>query len=92
MRDRYGRTRFGQSVLMSRRLIEAGVRLVLVGDTLENTNDKWDTHGGNVHPRIQQSIAETDLGLSALLTDLGERGLLETTIVARVVRGEQPVS
>jgi hypothetical protein len=81
VRDRYGMTRYGQSVLLARRLIEAGVRVVLVGDTLENTNDRWDTHGGEAHVRIKKNLGETDLALSALLEDLRERGLLETTIV-----------
>ena len=80
-RERYGRTRFGQSVLMARRLVEAGVRLVLVGDTLENTNDKWDTHGGEVHPRIRTSLRESDQALAALMTDLRDRGLWDTTLV-----------
>jgi uncharacterized protein (DUF1501 family) len=66
---------------MARRLIEAGVRLVLVSDTTENTNGKWDTHGGNVYPEIQRSLRETDTALAALLTDLRDRGLLDTTIV-----------
>ena len=81
MRERYGRTRFGQSVLMARRLVEAGVRLVMVSDTLENTNDKWDTHGGDVHPRIRTSLRESDQALAALMNDLRDRGLWDTTLV-----------
>jgi hypothetical protein len=81
LRYRYGRTRFGQSVLLARRLIEHGVRLVLVADTTENTNDKWDTHAGNVHPRIQRNLRETDVALATLLHDLRERGLHDDTIV-----------
>ena len=80
LRERYGMTRFGQSVLLARRLVEAGVRLVLVGDTMENTNDKWDTHNGG-YANIKKHILETDRGLAALLGDLRDRGLLQTTLV-----------
>jgi len=80
-RDRYGRGRFGQSVLLARRLVEAGVRLVLVNDAAEKTNERWDTHEGT-YPRIKSNLVETDVALSALLDDLQVRGLLETTIVA----------
>jgi hypothetical protein len=79
-RDRYGRTRFGQSVLLGRRLIEAGVRLVLVNDADEKTNERWDTHEGT-YPKIEKNLADTDAAMSALLDDLHQRGLLETTIV-----------
>ena len=87
LRETYGMTRLGQSVLLARRLVEAGVRLVLVGDTRENSNGKWDTHNGNYHngnayDGIRNQLAETDLALTALLDDLSERGLLETTVVA----------
>ncbi len=81
VRDRFGRNRLGQSVLAARRLVEAGIRLVLVADTTENTNGKWDTHSGyakDLHLRIRES----DQALSALLDDLSVRGLLDTTIVA----------
>jgi len=81
VRDRFGRNRLGQSVLAARRLVEAGIRLVLVADTTENTNGKWDTHSGyakDLHLRIRES----DQALSALLDDLSVRGLLGTTIVA----------
>jgi uncharacterized protein (DUF1501 family) len=81
MRERYGQNRLGQSILVARRLIEAGVRLVLVADTTENTNGKWDTHSGfakDLHLRYRES----DQALSALLDDLGDRGLLDATLVA----------
>jgi hypothetical protein len=80
VRERYGRTRFGQSVLLGRRLIEAGVRLVLVSDTKEKTNERWDTHEGT-YQQIEHNLSETDTALSALLGDLRESGLLESTIV-----------
>jgi Protein of unknown function (DUF1501) len=80
LRERYGQTRFGQSVLLGRRLIEAGVRLVMVGDTRETSNLRWDTHEGT-YENIRKNLAETDAALSALLEDLRGRGLLETTLV-----------
>src|SRR5262249_42254441 len=49
--------------------------------TTENTNDKWDTHNGDVHPRIRASLLESDLALSALMDDLRARGLWESTLV-----------
>lgn len=79
-RTRYGRTRFGQSVLLGRRLIEAGVRLVLVNDANERNNERWDTHEGT-YPKIESNLRETDAALSALLEDLSARGLLDSTIV-----------
>jgi hypothetical protein len=79
-RDRYGRGRFGQSVLLARRLVEAGVRLVLVNDAAEKSNERWDTHEGT-YPKIEKNLNETDAGLSALLDDLRDRGSLETTLV-----------
>lgn len=81
MRERYGRSRLGQSVLAARRLVEAGVRLVLVADTTENTNGKWDTHGDLAKP-LAKHLGESDQALAALLDDLAGRGLLATTIVA----------
>jgi len=82
VRDRYGRTKLGQSVLAARRLVEAGVRLVLVADTLPNTNGRWDTHGGDkIYDNIQNQLTETDRAIAALLGDLEQRGLLEDTIV-----------
>ena len=80
VRDRYGRG-IGQSVLTARRLVEAGVRLVLVADTTENTNGKWDTHG-DLARRLPFHLRESDHAVSALLDDLHQRGLLDTTIVA----------
>lgn len=79
-RARYGPGRLGQSVLLARRLVEVGVRLVLVNDAVEKTNERWDTHEGT-YPKIAKNLTETDAGLSALLDDLQDRGLLETTIV-----------
>jgi hypothetical protein len=80
LNERYGRNRFGQSVLLGRRLIEAGVRLVLVGDTRDKTNARWDTHEGT-YAAIKDQLTETDAALGTLLEDLRDRGLLETTLV-----------
>lgn len=86
VRDRYGRTRFGQSCLMARRLIEAGVRFVTV-NMFETVFDEltWDIHGSKPFTDITEMskfIAPNfDQAYSALLEDLAERGLLKSTIV-----------
>ncbi len=86
VRDRYGRTRFGQSCLMARRLIEAGVRFVTV-NMFETVFDEltWDIHGSKPFTDITEMskfIAPNfDQAYSALLDDLAERGLLKTTMV-----------
>ena len=81
--DRYGRHAFGWSLLMARRLIEAGVNLVQVN--LGN-NETWDTHG-NMFPHLKDKLfPPTDQALSALLDDLHERGLLDSTLI--VMAGE----
>lgn len=87
VKDRYGRTRFGQSMLMARRLIEAGVRFVTV-NMFETVFDEltWDIHGSKPFTDIQEMakfIAPNfDQAYSALLEDLTERGLYKSTIVA----------
>jgi uncharacterized protein (DUF1501 family) len=86
LRDRYGRTRFGQSCLMARRLVEAGVRFVTV-NMFETVFDEltWDIHGSKPFTDITEMakvIAPNfDQGYSALLEDLAARGLLSNTIV-----------
>ena len=81
--DRYGRNSFGWSVLMARRLIEAGVPLVQVN--LGN-NETWDTHG-DAYPRLKDKLfPPTDRAVSALLDDLNDRGLLDSTLI--VMAGE----
>jgi hypothetical protein len=76
--DRYGRNAFGWSLLMARRLVEAGVSLVQVN--LGN-NETWDTHG-NAFPHLKDKLLPpTDRALSALLDDLSESGLLDNTLV-----------
>lgn len=86
MRDRYGRTRFGQSCLMARRLIEAGVRFVTI-NMFETVFDEitWDIHGSkpftDINEMAKQVAPNYDQAFSTLLEDLGERGLLKTTMV-----------
>jgi hypothetical protein len=75
LRDRYGRTRFGQNCLLARRLIEAGVRFVTVSD------GGWDTHTNNFEALKKSRIPPIDRALPELLIDLQERGLLDTTLV-----------
>ena len=91
VRDRYGRYTWGQSVLLARRLIEAGVRLVHVNwarDPGDNAVDNplWDTHALNAD-RLQDNLCpQFDPTFAALMDDLTERGLLDETLV--VVVGE----
>jgi len=75
-RDRYGRTKIGQSLLLARRLVEAGVQFV----AYNSFNQTWDTHGGLV-PRYQQIVPPMDKAFGALVADLGERGMLDDTLV-----------
>ena len=81
--EQYGDNAFGWSCLMAARLVEAGVGLVQVN--LGN-NETWDTHG-NAFPHLKNKLyPPTDRALAALLVDLAERGLLDSTLVA--VAGE----
>ncbi len=86
-RDRYGRSRFGQSCLLARRLIERGVRFVTV-NMFETVFDEitWDIHGSRPFTDITEMARlvapNFDQAYSTLLADLEERGLLETTVVA----------
>ena len=81
--DRYGRNTFGWSCLLARQLIEAGVNLVQVN--LGN-NETWDTHG-NAFPHLKDFLfPPTDRAVSALIEDLDQRGLLDSTLI--VMAGE----
>jgi uncharacterized protein (DUF1501 family) len=82
-RERYGQHRLGQSLLLARRLIEAGVRIVVVNDADERGDAfRWDTHNDkNVAPALRRNLPGTDVAVSALLDDLHERGMLESTLV-----------
>lgn len=86
VRDRYGRHKFGQSALLARRLIEAGVTMVQVnwprekGD--ENAgNPLWDTHQKNAERLKTYLMPQMDQAYPALLQDLDQRGLLDSTLV-----------
>jgi Protein of unknown function (DUF1501) len=86
VRDRYGRHRLGQSLLLARRLVEGGVNFVSVYDGQTNGQDaNWDSHE-KLFARHRQLIPPSDQGLSALIEDLGQRGLLDSTLV--VAMGE----
>jgi len=80
LRDDYGRHTLGQSCLMARRLVEAGVRCV----TIDHSN--WDTHSDNFGSLKRELLPYLDSALSTLLTDLSGRGMLDSTLV--VVTGE----
>jgi len=82
LRDRYGRTKLGQSVLLARRLIEAGVRFVTVYDGQYNGQEaNWDAHE-NVFGRLKNDlIPPADQAFATLIDDLSDRGLLDETMV-----------
>jgi hypothetical protein len=89
VRDRYGRHTFGQSVLLARRLVEAGVRLVHV-NWVRHDNAKggqgYDSHRDHLNWSKTELLPPTDAAIASLLEDLSERGLLDETLV--VVMGE----
>jgi hypothetical protein len=74
VREGYGRTTFGQSCLMARRLVEKGVPYITIN------NGGWDTHKDNFQA-MRRKLPELDKGLASLLQDLYDRGLLDSTIV-----------
>jgi uncharacterized protein (DUF1501 family) len=74
VRDKYGRTTFGQSCLLARRLVEKGVPYVTIN------YGGWDTHKAHFQA-MQRKLPELDKGLASLLEELAQRGLLGTTIV-----------
>lgn len=87
VRDRYGRDSLGEKALLARRLVEAGVTYV----TLSDAWGHWDHHGdevrwGGIVKGLTPMLPVLDRGLTALVSDLEQRGLLETTLV--VVCGE----
>jgi hypothetical protein len=81
LRERYGRHRFGQSLLLARRLVEGGVNFVAAFDGQTNGQEaNWDSHE-KLFPRHRQLIPPSDQAFSALVEDLEIRGLLESTLV-----------
>jgi hypothetical protein len=86
LRDRYGRNHFGQSCLLARRLVEAGVPLITVYWTSRSTPslaspDVWDTHLDNFNRLKNNLLPPFDWAMTALLDDLRDRGLLDETLV-----------
>jgi hypothetical protein len=77
-RDRYGRHSWGQSHLLARRLIEAGVRFVT---TVNGPSITWDTHKDNFNQLKKRLVPPMEQGFTALLDDLTDRGMLESTLV-----------
>lgn len=88
-REAYGEHPFGQGLLLARRLVEAGARLITVNWHNDGSDVKspfWDTHKDNFNALRQRLIPPVDQGLSALLQDLSDRERLESTLI--VVMGE----
>jgi len=82
LRDRYGRTKHGQSVLLARRLIEEGVRFVTVYDHQRNGQlANWDAHENVFSRHKNDLLPPADRAYAALIDDLAQRGLLDTTLV-----------
>jgi hypothetical protein len=75
LRDEYGRNTFGQSCLLARRLVEAGVSFVTIN------RGGWDTHEQNFSSLKKHRLPELDQGYAALLKDLHDRGMLDSTLV-----------
>ncbi len=86
LRDRYGRTTFGQSLLLARRFIEAGTRVVQVNWPKVANSDlhSWDMHTGLVERIRDRAAPMFDPAFSTFITDLDERGLLKETLVVAV--------
>lgn len=85
VRDSYGRNIYGQSLLLARRLVEAGSRLACIS-WAPDANATWDTHGNNFAKLKNELLPPFDRGFTRLLSDLTERGILDRTLV--VVMGE----
>src|SRR5262245_7660944 len=94
MRERYGRNTFGQSCLLARRLVEAGTRFVEViwPKVANSDNHSWDVHVGLSKRMKDQNSPMLDGGLSTLIADLDERGLLKDTLVVALGEfGRSPI-
>jgi hypothetical protein len=84
LRDAYGRNTYGQSCLLARRLVEAGVRFVSVYYSQfigGKGSGGWDTHGDNFNQLRDRLLPNTDLAVPTLIHDLKARGLLDETLV-----------
>ncbi len=86
LRDRYGRHRFGRAMLLARRLAEAGVPMIAIHFNEMTVCDGWDTHSKNFEALRSELLPMVDQSLSALLSDLAQRGLADETLV--VMMGE----
>jgi hypothetical protein len=86
LRERYGKNTFGQSCLLARRLVEAGTRFVEINwpKVANSDNHSWDVHVGLSKRMKDQSAPMLDAGLSTLIEDLDQRGLLKDTLVVAV--------
>ena len=80
-RDRYGRDKFGQSVLLARRAVEAGVRFVNVHWPNVGGGANWDTHSNGFNRLKNNLLPLADRAVAALIEDLADRGLLRETLV-----------
>jgi hypothetical protein len=82
LRERYGRNKLGQSLLLARRLVEAGVRFVNVNDKVSNGQlANWDSHENNFARLKDDLLPPADRAFAALIEDLDARGLLDSTLV-----------
>jgi hypothetical protein len=83
LRDDYGRTTYGQSCLLARRLVESGVRFVTVyfSQSIGGNSGGWDTHGDNFNQLKKRLLPITDRAVPTLILDLQARGLLDETLV-----------
>ena len=85
LRDAYGRTTYGQSCLLARRLLEAGVRFVTVyySNRIGNSGSGggWDTHGDNFNHLKKRLLPSTDQTVPTLIEDMAARGLLDETLI-----------
>ena len=82
LRDRYGRHLFGQSLIVARRMVETGSRFVtVIWDMPDGAPSGWDSHDGMTNSLRDHLLPGLDQGVSALLDDMGERGLLDETLV-----------
>jgi hypothetical protein len=89
VRERYGRTTYGQACLLARRVVEAGAKFVNVyfSRAIGGKGQGWDYHGfrgENSLDRVKELLPHTDRTLSALISDLDERGMLDSTMVVWV--------
>src|SRR5262249_54684676 len=78
IRDKYGRHSFGQSILLARRLVEAGVPVVQANMGLVQN---WDNHGGLFNRMKKDLLPPVDVGVAGLVDDLADRGMLDDTMV-----------